>query len=285
MRRRAPGRPVSNGLPAAGIRVLDLTRVIAGPVCTRFLAALGADVLRLDPPSRPDLLRGQPSDTLLGKRSAIVDLESADGVRTLHELLGEADVVVCGYRPGSLDRYGLNEDDVSERYPGLVVLYLSAWGFSGPWRGRRGFDSVVQAGTGIAMIESADGREPGVLPCQLLDHGTGYLGAAVVLDGLRRQGQAGGTRIQRVSLARTAQWLTSISSLSGRTIGGASPASAAAPVLPASQTEPGAAPWLVELAGPQGPVQAVAPPGRIGGRAIRWPARVSGYGDDAPAWP
>ena len=270
-RRRQPG---PNGLPAEGTRVLDMTRVIAGPVCTRFLAALGADVLRLDPPARPDLPRGQPSDTLLGKRSAMVDFESADGVRILRELLGQADVVVCGYRPGSLDRYGLNEEDLSERYPGLVVLYLSAWGFTGPWRRRRGFDSVVQAPTGIAMIESLDGREPGALPCQLLDHGTGYLGAAAVLDGLRRQSHAGGTHVRRVSLARTAQWLTSIPSASGRSIGGA-----------ASPAEPGVTPWLVELAGPHGPVRAVGPPGRIAGRAIQWPPRVPGYGDDPPAWP
>jgi crotonobetainyl-CoA:carnitine CoA-transferase CaiB-like acyl-CoA transferase len=266
-------RAGSSGLPAAGIRVLDMTRVIAGPVCTRFLAALGADVLRLDPPSRPDLLRGQSSDTLLGKRSAMVDLESMDGVRDLHELLGEADVVVCGYRPGSLDRFGLNEEDLSERYPGLVVLYVSAWGFTGPWRNRRGFDSVVQAPTGIAMIESPDGRTPGALPCQLLDHGTGYLGAAAVLDGLRRQIQSGGTHLGRVSLARTAQWLTSTLSQSARVTVGED-----------SAEQPGVAPWLVELAGSHGPVHAVVPPGRIGGRPLQWGARVSGYGDDPPAW-
>jgi len=270
-RRRPAG---SSGLPAAGIRILDMTRVIAGPVCTRFLAALGAEVLRLDAPSRPDLVRGQPSDTLLGKRSATVDFESAQGVRVLHDLLREADVVVCGYRPGSLDRFGLEEEDLSERYPGLVVLNVSAWGFAGPWRDRRGFDSVVQAPTGIAMTESPDGREPGALPCQLLDHGTGYLGAAAVLDGLRRQIQAGGTHVRRVSLARTAQWLTSIPVESATTAGATD-----------SVAEPGVAPPLVELSGPHGPVQAVGPPGRIGGRPLRWPARVPGYGVDPPAWP
>jgi crotonobetainyl-CoA:carnitine CoA-transferase CaiB-like acyl-CoA transferase len=277
----APPRPHGatgvSGLPAAGIRVLDMTRVIAGPVCTRFLAALGAEVLRLDPPARPDLVRGQPSDTLLGKRSALTDLESPAGAGILHRLLATADVVVCGYRPGSLDRFGLTEDELAERYPGLVVLYLSAWGFSGPWAGRRGFDSIVQAPTGIARIESADGRVPGALPCQLLDHGTGYLGAAAVLDGLRRQGEGGGTHVRRVSLARTAHWLTSGAF--------ASPRDSAEKVSPAAeQEETEADRWLVDRSGPHGPVRAVGPPGQINRRPLQWPARVPGYGDDAPTW-
>jgi crotonobetainyl-CoA:carnitine CoA-transferase CaiB-like acyl-CoA transferase len=270
-----PRRPLAGpaALPAAGTRVLDLTRVIAGPVCTRFLGALGAEVLRLDPPARPDLAQGEPGDTLLGKRSARLYFESAGGVRVLHELLGAADVVVCGYRPGSLDRYGLAEQDLSERYPGLVVLFLNAWGFTGPWRDRRGFDSVVQAPTGIAMIESSERCEPGALPCQLLDHGTGYLGAAAVLDGLRRQRQAGGTHVRRVSLARTAQWLTSLPTAPGpANDGGTAPANE------------GVEPWLVDLIGPHGAVQAVSPPGRLAGRALTWPSRVPGYGDDPPAW-
>jgi CoA-transferase family III len=259
-------------VPATGVRVLDMTRVIAGPVCTRFLAALGADVLRLDPPSRPDLGRGQPGDTLLGKRSAVIDFEAADGTRVLAELLAGADVVVCGYRPGALDRFGLTEGELADRCPGTVVLYLSAWGHTGPWAGRRGFDSIVQAATGIALTESPAGAEPGALPCQLLDHGTGYLGAAAVLDGLRRQSRDGGTHVRRVSLARTARWLTRI------------------PLPPAQKGFAGRAgkedpsPWLVELAGPGGPVEVVKPPGRLGAQAIEWPVRVTGYGDDRPAW-
>jgi crotonobetainyl-CoA:carnitine CoA-transferase CaiB-like acyl-CoA transferase len=277
----APPRPHRStgieNLPAAGIRVLDLTRVIAGPVCTRFLAALGADVLRLDPPARPDLVAGQPADTLVGKRSAITDVESPEGAGILRRLLGTADVVVCGYRPGSLDRFGLAEEQLAESYPGLVVLYLSAWGFTGAWAGRRGFDSIVQAPTGIARIESADGRVPGALPCQLLDHGTGYMGAAAVLDGLRRQGEAGGTHVRRVSLARTAHWLTS----------GAFASVAETDrddSLAAKQQEGDVEPWLVDVSGPEGPVRAVGPPGQINGRPLQWPARVPGYGNDPPAW-
>ncbi len=183
----APNARARADQPAAGVRVLDFTRVIAGPVCTRFLGALGADVLRLDPPGHPDLPAGMVADSLLGKRSSFLDLDRAECVATLHDLLARADVVVCGYRPGALDRFGLDEQSLTERYPGIVVVYLDAWGHSGPWAGRRGFDSVVQAPTGIAMGESAAGGEPGALPCQLLDHGTGYLAAAAVSDGLRRQ--------------------------------------------------------------------------------------------------
>ena len=136
-------------LPASGVRVLDLTRVIAGPVCTRFLGALGADVLRLDPPHHPDLRVGEVADTLLGKSSAMLDLGSRIGAATLHGLLAQADVVVCGYRPGSLDRFGLKEEVLSDRHPGVVVVYIDAWGHGGPWVARRGFHSIVQAATGI----------------------------------------------------------------------------------------------------------------------------------------
>ena len=191
----------------ARLRVLDLTRVIAGPICTRLIAALGADVLRVDAPRHRDMAPGAFADTLLGKRSCTLDLTvPADGAR-LHALLGQADVLVHGYRPGALDRFGLSAEEIAERHPGTVVVIIDAWGHDGPWAARRGFDSVVQAATGLAAGESPDGIEPGALPCQLLDHGTGYLAAAATFDGLRRQHRHGGTVVRRVSLARTAWWI------------------------------------------------------------------------------
>lgn len=202
----APRRRDPAERPASGLRVLDLTRVIAGPVATRYLAALGADVLRVDPPHRPELaLHGY--DGLPGKRSAVLDARTPDGLRQLHELLDGADVLVHGYRPGALAMFGLDDDALAERHPGLVVVSLSAWGSTGPWGGRRGFDSIVQAACGIAMIESPDGDRPGALPCQLLDHGTGYLAAAAALEGVRRQSRAGGSHTFELSLAATASWL------------------------------------------------------------------------------
>lgn len=262
-RSRGPSTATS---PMGGVRVLDLTRVIAGPVCTRYLGSLGADVLRLDSAWRPDMSRGEPADTLLGKRSAEVDFSMPSGHDTLHSLLDSADVLVCGYRPGSLDRFGLSDDELAERHPGLVVVRLSAWGHTGPWAMRRGFDSIVQAATGIAACEALL-DEPGVLPCQLLDQGTGSLAAAAALDGLHRRDTQGGTQFRTLSLARTAKLLMDSppSVLSGQS---------------ASTQEPERA----RVTSVHGDVDAVAPPGTIGGIRLRWPSPLSGYLDDEPAW-
>lgn len=182
----APGAPVprAGDAPLAGVRVLELTHVIAGPVCGRVLAAHGADVLHVTPPGRPvllDLVR----DTDFGKRQCTVDLA---GVR---ELAASADVFVQSYRPGAL---GFSAEDL----PGTVVVSLSAYGHTGPWRGRRGFDSLVQMSTGIAA-----GDPPAPLPAQALDHGTGWLAAYGAMTALSR----GGSWHVRLSLARTAEWL------------------------------------------------------------------------------
>ena len=258
----------AGALPASGIRVLDLTRVIAGPVATRYLGALGADVLRLDPPDRPELtLHGY--DGLLAKRSALLGFGTAEGSGRLHELLSGADVLVHGYRPHALDRFGLSPEILAERHPGLVVVSLSAWGSRGPWGSRRGFDSIVQAASGIAMAESADGERPGALPCQLLDHGTGYLCAAAALQALARQSVRGGTQVRELSLARTAHWLLGL------------PRDAAAPSPVADGDDP---PWLMTLDSTEGPVTAVRPPGQLDDEALAWPRSLSRYGGDEAAW-
>ncbi|MFF0184472.1 CoA transferase [Streptomyces sp. NPDC005244] len=191
-------------LPAAGVRVLDLTRVIAGPVATRTLALLGADVLRVDAPRLPESADAH-ADTGFGKRSTTLDL--AVDRRRFEELLATADVVVTGYRPGALDRFGLTPEALAERGRGLVVAQLSAWGAYGPWGGRRGFDSLVQAATGIAVTQGS-AEDPGALPAQALDHGTGYLLAAAVLRALTERSEDGRGRFVRLALARTAAWLT-----------------------------------------------------------------------------
>jgi len=257
------------GLPASGLRVLDLTRVIAGPVATRYLAALGADVLRVDPPHRPELPLAR-YDGLPGKRSTILDARNPSGLSRLHELLDGADIVVHAYRPGALAAFGLDADSLTGRHPGLVAVSLSAWGDPGPWSGRRGFDSIVQAACGIAMAESPDGDRPGTLPCQLLDHGTGYLAAAAALEGVRRQSEAGGTHIFRLSLAATAAWLLSRRGL-------ATAGSPPEPYPPASN-------YLTRLQSDAGPVTAVTPPGTLDGRTLAWPPRLNTYGQDRPAW-
>lgn len=180
----------------SGVRVLDLTRVIAGPVATRALALLGADVLRIDPPV-PAEIRWQHLDTGHGKRTALLDLHDAHDRARAQQLLDEADVLVTGYRPGALERHGL-------RVPGHVVHgRISAWGTEGPWAGWRGFDSIVQAASGIAVVE-ASGETPGTLPAQALDHATGYLVAAGIVRALTSSDEG---RDVSASLARTAAWL------------------------------------------------------------------------------
>ncbi|CAN5350240.1 CoA transferase [soil metagenome] len=191
-------------LPAAGVRVLDLTRVIAGPVATRTLALWGADVLRVDSPRHPEV-GWQHLDTGAGKRSALIDFEREPAA--LDELLERADVVVTGYRPGALDRFGLSPAALAERRPGIIVARVSAWGQHSE---RRGFDSIVQAASGIAWIESTDGAKPGALPAQALDHAAGYLLAAGITSALRRRLDEGGSWLVDTSLARVAAELLSL---------------------------------------------------------------------------
>ncbi|MFT3862867.1 MAG: CoA transferase [Solirubrobacterales bacterium] len=271
---------------AAGVRVLDLTRVIAGPVCSRYLGALGADVLRLDPPNLPDLEPGAPADTLLGKRSAFLDLGAEAGARRLEELLGDADVVLLGYRPGALARFGLAPEDLAARHPGLVVVELSAWGHTGPWAERRGFDSIVQAASGIASVEGEAGGAPGALPCQLLDHGTGYLAAAAALAALAEQRESGGTHLRRLSLARTAHWLLGAGGADddrparGADEEGGASGLAARPVVPGWH-EAGAAFVAPVDAAPS--LAAVPPPGSLFGAPLRWPGAAR-YGADEARW-
>ncbi|MEU9171335.1 CoA transferase [Streptomyces sp. NPDC048420] len=254
-------------LPAAGLRVLDLTRVLAGPVATRTLALLGADVLRLDAPRLPEL-PDQHADTGFGKRSATLDLTTDR--QTFEELLAAADVVVTGYRPGALDRFGLSPEALAERRPGLVVAQLSAWGGYGPWRERRGFDSLVQVATGIAVLEGSMER-PGALPAQALDHGTGYLLAAAVLRALAEQSEEGGSRFVRLALARTALWLTD--GMDGT-----------APGDVGSGPYDGPEPWLSETDSALGRLRYALSPVSFEGGPVNWARPPVPWGTDAAHW-
>ncbi|WP_083874669.1 CoA transferase [Nocardia paucivorans] len=183
--------------PLRGVRVVDLTRVIAGPVATRALSLLGAEVLRIDPPGLPEI-PWQFVDTGQGKRSTLLDLRTDRS--HIDALLDTADVLVTGYRPGALENLGLTGR------AGLVHGRVSAWGETGPWGGRRGFDSIVQAASGISLAEGSSAA-PGALPAQALDHASGYLLAAGIIDALAARTTDGIGRDVRVSLARTASWL------------------------------------------------------------------------------
>lgn len=253
-------------LPAAGVRVLDMTRVIAGPVATRTLALLGADVLRVDPPRLPEDA-GAHADTGMGKRSALLDLSVPGDRGAFEDLLGSADVVLTGYRPGALDKYGLSPEALTARRPGLVVGQLCAWGRTGPWASRRGFDSLVQAGSGIAAIEASADGSPGVLPAQALDHGTGFLLAAAVLRALSDRRTLGGGRHLRLSLAGTASWL-----LHGVR---------EAPVQGGRHTPEA---WLARTASPYGMLDHALPPVDYEGAPRIWSRPPTRWGTDPPEW-
>lgn len=217
--------------PLAGLRVLDLTRVFAGPTGTRFLAALGAEVLRIDRPGSDEVITsiGKGTDQVLGKRWALLDLKTPDGLEQFKRLLAEADVLVHGYRPGGIDEL-ISEEERRAIRPDLIEVALRAYGWTGPWQMRRGFDSVVQFSTGLAnatrawALEDPDRRVPLWLnghqtdingrpldasrprhtPVEALDISTGYQIAAAALRGLTKRLRTGAGSTTKVSLARTA---------------------------------------------------------------------------------
>jgi crotonobetainyl-CoA:carnitine CoA-transferase CaiB-like acyl-CoA transferase len=248
--------------PAAGLRVLDLTRVIAGPIAGRTLAALGADVLRIDPPGLPEI-PAQHLDTGPGKRAATLDL--AD-VEAREALLAGADVVLMGYRPGALDRFGLAPEALAARHPHLVAVSLSAWGFDGPWAERRGFDSLVQVASGIASVYAREDGSPGALPVQALDHATGHLMAAAALRELAARARGEPVRPARLALARTAALLLAVPRIEP-------PATDAT-----GQADP--ATHRVHF----GDLALIAPPGSLDGAPLRWTHGPRPLGGDAHVW-
>ncbi|MEM8577481.1 MAG: CoA transferase [Pseudomonadota bacterium] len=234
------------------VKVLDLTRVLAGPVATRFLAGFGARVLRVDPPwwGEP----GVEPEVTLGKRRCGLDLRNPNDRAAFNDLLSQADILVHGYRPGALEGLGLGPEALRAQAPHLIDISLCAYGWTGPWAGRRGFDSLVQMSCGIAaegmVRKGAAGPVP--LPVQALDHATGYLMAAAALRALRVRAQSGRILSARLSLARTAHLLMSA---------GAHPFEGAAIALPFDVPEETG--W--------GPA-----------KRIRFPLQIDGAG---PVWP
>ena len=259
----------SRDWPLAGVRVLDLTRVLAGPVATRFLAGFGADVLRIDPPGwdEPGVI---PSVTL-GKRCARLDLRRPEQRRVFDDLLVSADVLVHGYRPAALRGLGLDEAARQRLRPGLVDVSLDAYGWSGPWRERRGFDSLVQMSSGIAAegMRRFGASKPRPLPVQALDHATGYIMAAAVVHGLARRLTRGAGSRTRTSLARTAALLTS-----------ASAPDQAGRFADETDADFDAA---TEATG-WGPARRMKPPVIVDGAAMRWDYPAKPLGSSEAAW-
>src|SRR5216684_6888282 len=206
----APSEPLGKGdRPLAGVRVLDLTRVLAGPTCARTLAEHGADVLKITAPHLPNI-GYQEFDTGHGKLSAHLDLRQPKDLETLKGLVREADVFSQGYRPGTLGGRGLSPEELSALRPGLVYVSLCAFSHVGPWASRRGFDTVVQNVSGITTRQGElfPGAEPGpqFYPVSAIDYLTGYLIAFGAMVALARRSREGGSWPVRISLAQTGRW-------------------------------------------------------------------------------
>lgn len=195
--------------PLAGLRVLDLTRVLAGPVASRTLAGFGANVLRIDPPNweEPNIV----PDVTLGKRCARLDLTQKTDRNIFEQLLMNADILIHGYRPGALEKLGYCKSNRQKISPSLIEVSLNAYGWTGPWSQRRGFDSLVQMSSGIANagMHWAQQNRPTPLPVQALDHATGYLMAAAAIRAITNGMSGKGFATARLSLARTAKLLLS----------------------------------------------------------------------------
>jgi crotonobetainyl-CoA:carnitine CoA-transferase CaiB-like acyl-CoA transferase len=261
---RAEGRA---GQPYAGVRVLDLTRVIAGPIGTRFLAAYGADVLRLDPPGFAEVGALLP-ETTAGKRTAAVDLRAPTGRAAFERLVAGADVLVTGLRADALARLGYDDTALATLNPALIIASHNAYGWDGPWRDRRGFDSLVQMSCGIAAAAGGDGPVP--LPVQALDHATGYLLAAAVGRALTARLTRGAAGRIRASLVGTGNLLWSF------------PRPADLGDLP-PRPEPGDIP-LVAAQTAWGPARRVPVPGEIQGITPDLRAEAGPLGRHEPAW-
>ena len=254
--------------PLDGLRVLDLTRILAGPVATRLLAGWGAEVLRIDPPDWDE--PAVAPEVTLGKRCARLDLRTPAGRNHFLELLRTADVLVHGYRSDALEGLGLGDHTRDEVCPGLVDVSLDAYGWTGPWAGRRGFDSLIQMSTGIAEAGrvAAGVEQPVSLPAPALDHATGYLLAAAAITGVSlRQNDGVGSR-WRASLARTAELLIGAGARGADAGGRPSPPALAGPVERTS--------W--------GDARRLEPPLRVTGAPLQWSLPARALGSDEACW-
>ncbi|CAH0247713.1 CoA transferase [Roseomonas sp. CECT 9278] len=262
--------PPLGARPLEGLRVLDLTKVIAGPVAGRTLAAHGAEVLHISAAHLP-ALPVLAMDTGRGKRTAFIDLRGQDGRATLRGLAAGADVFLQGYRPGAIASRGFAPADLAALKPGIVCVSLSAWGHFGPWAGRRGFDSLVQNANGINDEEriAAGEDKPRPLPCQALDHASGYLLALGAMAALLRRAEEGGSWLVRVSLAGTGEWIKRL----GRVEGGL-----AAPGIG------DAARFLEDSDSGFGRMTAVRHSAGMSGTPARWVLPAVGLGSDAAEW-
>jgi crotonobetainyl-CoA:carnitine CoA-transferase CaiB-like acyl-CoA transferase len=270
----AAPKPWSGGdRPLAGLRALDLSRVIAGPVAGRTLAAHGADVLLISGPDLP-AIPWLTIDTGRGKLTSFIELKSEQGRDTLRALLAQADIFSQGYRPQAIASLGFSPQDAARISPGIVYVTLSAYGHTGPWADRRGFDSLVQTATGF---NHAEGQAAGVdgpkeLPAQMLDHATGYLMAFGAMMARARQSREGGSWHVRVSLAQTGRWLWNL----GRVTDG---------LKTEDLRKDAISPFLEEVPSGFGPLSSVRHSAVLSKTPAFWARPAMPLGSHPPQWP
>jgi crotonobetainyl-CoA:carnitine CoA-transferase CaiB-like acyl-CoA transferase len=273
----APPEPLPRAeRPLAGVRVLDLTRVLAGPTCAKSLAEHGADVLKISASHLADMGRIE-LDTGLGKLSARLDLREEAGLAKLKALVKSGDVFSQSYRPGALGARGFSPPALAALRPGIVYVSLSAWGASGPWRERRGFDSIVQSVSGMAHASGADagGDKPKLQPVSAIDYVSGYLmafGAAVALE---RRARIGGSWLVKVSLARVGHWIVERGLVPHAEWRG----------LPEELPAAELAPLLAEIDSPLGRVRYLKPVLQLAETPPYWSRPPVPLGTHAPEWP
>lgn len=264
--------------PLSGIRVLDLTRVIAGPACARTLAEHGADVLKITAAHLPSLGR-QEYDTGHGKLSAYLDLREARDAETLRGLVRDADVFSQGYRPGTLAGRGFSPEALAQLRPGIVVVLLSAFGPVGPWASRRGFDTVIQSVSGITVRQGEvfPGETPGprFYPVSAIDFLTGYLMAFGAMAALARRAREGGSWLVRISLAQTGRWL----------VGCGEVPEAELRNVPQDFTPAEIERWSMTSETPDGRLQHLGPALRLSETPPRWTRPTVPLGYHPPVWP
>jgi crotonobetainyl-CoA:carnitine CoA-transferase CaiB-like acyl-CoA transferase len=270
----APPEKVPKGArPLGGIRVLDLTRVLAGPTCARSLAEHGADVLKI---SAAHLADSGPMDvdTGIGKLSARLDLRSGDDRAKLERLVAESDVFSQSYRPGTLAARGFSAEALAALRPGIVCISLSAWDTAGPWRARRGFDSIVQSVSGMAALSATDGR-PQYLPVSAIDYVSGYLMAFGATVALERRAREGGSWLVRVALARVGQWIVDRGLLPQSTLD----------EVPAELPDQELQALMGEMETPAGTIRYLRPVVRLSHTPPYWSRPPVPLGTHAAAWP
>jgi len=253
--------------PLAGIRSLDLTRVIAGPTCGRTLTEHGAEVLLVTSPNLP-AVAPLVIDTGFGKRSTSIDLNTAEGRDALKRLVAGADVFVQGYRPGGLAARGFAPEELARSRPGIVAVSLCAYSHAGPWAGKRGYDTLVQCASGLVAEQTASDKseKPKHTPASALDYLTGYLAALGILAALLRRAEIGGSWHVRVSLAQTAHWLDGL----GR----------CAP----SAGVPSCEDLMMETASPFGRLRHLRPPLKLSETPPHWATPPVPLGTHPAAW-